>query len=86
MADTLTDALAQLSTEDLIVLGTALRTGRLAAPYSEAALGRVLGAASGEVARTMQALVSQGFSSTHLVVLCETVAAAKAPKSAVGPH
>src|SRR5207249_3684878 len=71
--DAMTDTLQRLSNADLSALAAALRSGRLAAPFSEVAVRRYCAAdISSEIASEFDRLATQGIQSKHLALLLET--------------
>ncbi len=72
MADGITNNLLTLSDSDIRSVATALRTGRLCAPFNSTAVGRfVTSKFSDKVAGELQAFVEQEFSSKQIATLID---------------
>jgi hypothetical protein len=69
------DALPLLPDADLLALAAALRSGRLAPPFTPAAVRRFCGGAQAAAAASgLQALVEEGLALRHLALLLEAAA------------
>lgn len=69
------DALHRLSAADLATLASALRTGRLAPPYTEVAVKRHCGGeVAGELTRGFERLAQDGMQPTHLAYMLDVCA------------
>ena len=78
------DSLLQLHGTDLTVLASALRSGRLAAPYSPMALQRFVSSIPADgLAADMQALAKEEFTEQQLAMLCELLARRQPAESLV---
>lgn len=76
------DILHRLSTSDLSALGAALRSGRLAPPYSEVSVRRYCGDGVAQaVAAGLDAVAADGMLPRHVAALVEAVAAARAAQT-----
>lgn len=72
----MTEYLRRLSATDLRDLASALRSGRLCAPYSPLSVQRILdGSTASAIATHMQELASGGFSSDQIATTLEVLAA-----------
>jgi phosphatidylserine/phosphatidylglycerophosphate/cardiolipin synthase-like enzyme len=77
------DVLQRLSAAELSALAAAVRSGRLAAPFSEVAVRRYCGAgAAPTVAAEFERIAAEGMQSKHLAVLLDAVANARAARPA----
>jgi phosphatidylserine/phosphatidylglycerophosphate/cardiolipin synthase-like enzyme len=78
------DTLSQLYGPDLAVLASALRSGRLAAPYSPMAVQRFVSSSpADQLAADLQALAKDGFTELQLARLCELLAKRQPAESLV---
>ena len=74
----MTEVLHRLSTSDLSALAAALRSGRLAPPFSEVAVRRFCGSSvAADVAAGLEQLIGEGMQPRHVATLIEAVGKAR---------
>lgn len=81
----MTENLLKLASDDLRAIAAAIRSRRLAAPYTSAGLSRLLSAALAEsVAQELAGLAAQGWTEAQLATALELIIADRASRSSGG--
>jgi phosphatidylserine/phosphatidylglycerophosphate/cardiolipin synthase-like enzyme len=74
MARGMNDTLAGLTDADLRILAAALRSGRIAAPFTAVSLQRLVsGEIADDVTREFQSLVAQGFAAAQIATILDLI-------------